>query len=186
MSGILGSQKMPVKKLTSKTRAASKDLVCLLCGTSLVGEQCTFNVENHGLLDKLQRILEEKMDLAIQSCCVCRLRDCQTESLDKRFSVVRQQIGEFRSKYSLSCRKTISVKRMTKSSPLPRAHKKVCSGQLSLFSVCKGDNEDFMNSGQPLPDTVDAAERNSPQLMEVMEPVPQEPLSLPTARDARK
>ena len=59
-SGILGSQKTPVKKVTSKTRAASKDLVCLLCGMSFVGERCTFNVENHGLLDKMQSILRNK------------------------------------------------------------------------------------------------------------------------------
>ena len=41
-TGILGSPKMPVKKVTSKSRAASKDLACLLCGMSLVGERCTF------------------------------------------------------------------------------------------------------------------------------------------------
>ena len=101
-SGILGSPKTPVKKVTSKTRAASKDLLCLLCGMSLVGERCTFNVENHGLRDTLQRILVEKLDLTVQSCRVCRPCGRQTESLDKRFSVIRQQIGEFRSEYSLS------------------------------------------------------------------------------------
>lgn len=160
-SGNLGSPKTPVKKVTSKTRAASKDLVCLLCGMSLVGERCTFNVENHGLRDKLQSILEEKFDLTVQSCGVCRPCGRQTESLDKSFSVIRQQIGEFRSKYSLSCRKTISVKRLTKSSPSPKAHRKIRSGRLSLLSVCKGDDEDFTDSFQPLPDTMDTAERNS-------------------------
>ena len=62
-SGILAPPKTPVKKVTSKTRAASKDLVCLSHGMSLVGVRCTFNVENHGIRDKLQRILEEKIDL---------------------------------------------------------------------------------------------------------------------------
>lgn len=183
--GILGSPKTPVKKVTSKTRAASKDLVCLLCGMSLVGERCTFNVENHGLQDKMQSILEEKIDLSVQSCRVCRPCGRQTEALDKRFSVIRQQIGEFRSKYSLSCRKTISVKRLPKSSPSPKAHKKIRSGRLSLSSVCEGSDKDFTDSFQPLPDTVDNAERNSSKPMEVVEPVPQKPLPLPSSKDPR-
>ena len=67
-SGIFGSPKTPVKKVTSKTRAARKDLVCLLCGMSLVGERCTFNVENHpGLRVKLQSILEDSVDFTVQS-----------------------------------------------------------------------------------------------------------------------
>ena len=71
-SGILGSPKTPVKKVTSKTHAARKDLVFLLCGKSLVGERCTFNVENHSLPEKLQSILSEKIDLTVQSCRPCR------------------------------------------------------------------------------------------------------------------
>lgn len=112
------------------------------------------------------------MDLTVQSCRVCRPCGRQTESLDNRFSVIRQQIGEFRSKYSLSCRKAISVKRLTKSSPSPKTHKKIRSGRLSLFSVCKGDDEDFKDSFQPLPDNLDTAEHNSSQPMEIVEPVP--------------
>ena len=121
-SGILGSPKTPVKKVTSKTHAARKDLVFLLCGKSLVGERCTFNVENHSLPEKLQSNLSEKIDLTVQSCRPCRTCGRQKE---KKFSVIKQQIGEFRSKYSLSCRKTISVKRLTKSSPSPKARKKI-------------------------------------------------------------
>ena len=91
-SGILGSPKTPVKKVTSKTHAARKDLVFLLCGKSLVGERCTFNVENHSLPEKLQSILSEKVHLTVQSCRPCRSCGCQKE---KRFSVIKQQIGEF-------------------------------------------------------------------------------------------
>ena len=110
----------------------------------------------------------------------------QTELLDERFSVISQQIGEFRSKYYLSYPRTISLNQLIKSSPSPKAHKKIHSGQLSLFSVCKNDNKDFTDSFQPLAATVDTAECNSSQPMEVMEPVPQEALSLPTAKDPRK
>ena len=127
-SDIFGSPKTPVKKVMSKTRAARKDLVCLLCGMSLVGERCTFNVENHhDLRVKLHSILEESVDFTVQSSRVCRTCGRQTESLEKRYSVVRQQMKEFRAKYSSPCRKMVSVKRLTKSSPSPKAHKKIRS-----------------------------------------------------------
>ena len=102
-SDIFGSPKTPVKKVMSKTRAARKDLVCLLCGMSLVGERCTFNVENHhDLRIKLHSILEESVDFTVQSSRVCRTCGRQTESLEKRYSVVMQQMKEFRAKYSSS------------------------------------------------------------------------------------
>lgn len=47
LSGIPSSPNTPVKKVMSKTRCARKYLVSLLCEMSLVGERCTFNVENH-------------------------------------------------------------------------------------------------------------------------------------------
>ena len=127
-------------------------------------------MENHSLREKLQSILEDKIELTVQSGRLCRSCGRQTESLEKRFSVIKEQIGEFRSKYSLSCRKTMRVKRLTKSSPSP-THKKIRSGRLSLTSVCKGDDEDFTDSLRPLPDTVDTAELNTSQPMEVVEPV---------------
>ena len=121
----------------------------------------------------------------MSTCRVCRPCGRQTEALDKRFSVIRQQIGEFRSKYSLSSHKAISVKRLLKSSPSPKAHKKIRSGRLSLFSVCEGSDNDSTDSFQPLPDTVDTAECNSSKPMEVVEPVPQKPLPLPSSKDRR-
>ena len=58
-------------------------------------ERCTFEVKHHtGLRDKLQSILEENFDLTVQSCGVCRPCGRQTESLDKRNSVIIQQITE--------------------------------------------------------------------------------------------
>ena len=122
-SGIPGSPKTLVKKVTSKTRAARKDLACLTFGMSLVREGCTFNMENHpGLRAKLESILEESMDVTVHSSRVCRPCGRQTESLEKRYNVVMQQIREFRAKYSSCCRKMVSVKRVTKSSPSPKAH----------------------------------------------------------------
>ena len=169
-SGIFGSPKTPVKKVTSKTRAVRKDLVCLLCGMALVGERCTFNVENpHDLRVKLQSILDESVDFTVQSSRVCRTCGRQTESLGKRYSVVMQQMREFRAKYSSSCRKMVSVKRLTKSSPSPKAHKKIRSSRLSLLSSsCNDEDEDLATSFQPLPDTVECT--NSSQPMEIMEP----------------
>ena len=110
----------------------------------------------------------------------------QTELLDERSTVISKQIGEFHSKYSLSYPGTISLNQLIKSSPSAIAHKKIHSGQLSLFSVCKDNDKDFTDSFQPLAATVDTAECNSSQPMEVMELVPQEALSLPTAKDPRK
>ena len=66
----------------SKTRSARKDLVSLLCEMSLVGERCTFNVENHpGPRAKLQSILEESIDVTVQSSRVCRPCGRRTQSV---------------------------------------------------------------------------------------------------------
>ena len=179
-SGIFSSPKTPVKKVTSKTRAARKDLVCLLCGMSLVGERCTFIVENHpGLRVKLQSILEDSVDFTVQSSRVCRTCGRQTESLEKRYTVVMQQIREFRAKYSSSRRKMISVKRLTKSSPSPKAHKKIRSGRLSLLSSnCNDEDEDLTTLFQPLPDIVECTKP-----MEIMEPLQ---LKLPEQLSAKE
>ena len=108
-SGISGSPKT-VKKVTSKTHAARKDLACLTCGMSLVGERCTFNVENHaGLRAKLESILEDSIHTTVQSSRVCRPCGRQTESLEKRYNVVMQQIREFRVKYSSCCRTMVKA-----------------------------------------------------------------------------
>ena len=106
-SGIPGSPNTPVKKVMSKTHCARKYLVSLLCEMSLVGEQCTFNVENHpGPRAKLQSILEKVLTLLFS----------QVVSVDpvaakcNRYKVVMQQTREFRSKYSSCCLKMASVK----------------------------------------------------------------------------
>ena len=81
--------------------------------------------------------------------------------------MVMQQIREFRAKYSSCCRTIVSVKRLTKSSPLPKVHKKRRSGRLSLLSSnCNEEEEDLTNLFQPLPETVESC--NSSQPMEVM------------------
>ena len=133
-SGIFCSPKTPVKMVTSKTRAARKDLVCSLCGMSLVGERCTFNVENHpGLRVKLESILEESINVTVQSSHVCRPCGRQMESLEKRYNVVMQQIREFCAKYSSSCSKMVSVKRLSKSSPSPKHTRKLAQVDYRFF-----------------------------------------------------
>ena len=78
-----------MKKVTSKTRAARK--------MSLVGERCTFNVENHaGLRAKLESILEDSIDVTVQSSRVCRPCGRQTESLEKRYKVGKLAISHDR------------------------------------------------------------------------------------------
>ena len=60
--------------------------------------------------------------------------------------MVMQQIREFRAKFSSCCRKMVSEKGLTKSSPSPKAHKKSRSGRLSLFpSNCNEEEEDLSN-----------------------------------------
>ena len=181
LSGIPGSPKTPVKKVMSKTCVARKDLACLICGMSLVGERCTFNVENQpGLRAKLQSILEESIDVTVQSSRVCRPCGRQTESLEKRYNVVMQQIREFRAKYSSCCCKMVSVKRLTKSSPSPKAHKKIRSGRLSLFSSnCNEQEEDLSNFFQPLSETVESCISFQP--MEVVDPI--KPLEQSSAKE---
>ena len=88
----------------------------------LIGERCTFNVQQHsGLRQKLESILEETVDCNVYSSRVCRPCGRRIESLNKKYQVVMEQIRELRGKYYLACRKsTITVKRMSKSHPFCR------------------------------------------------------------------
>ena len=118
LTGVLRSQKTPVKKSTSKT----KDTICLSCGICLIGERCTFNVQQQsGLRQKLESILEETVDCNVYSSRVCRPCGRRIKSLNKKYQVVMEQIRKLRGKYYLACRKsTITVKRMSKSNPFCR------------------------------------------------------------------
>lgn len=131
LPGVFSSPKTPVKKSISKTRAKTKDTICLICGICLIGERCTYNVEQHsGLRQKLESILEETIDCNANSCRVCRPCGRRVEALDKKFNVVMEQVRELRGKYSSACLRNVTVKRLLKASPTPKAYKKPRQGRL--------------------------------------------------------
>ncbi|KAJ7336002.1 hypothetical protein OS493_013372 [Desmophyllum pertusum] len=152
------SPKTPVKKSISKTRAKTKDTICLICEFCLIGERCTYNVEQHsGLRQKLESILEETIDCNANSCRVCRPCGRRVEALDKKFNVVMEQVREIRGKYSSACLRNVTVKRLSKASPSPKAYKKPRQGRL-LVSTSKDDDEDLMGCFQPLPVATEGSE----------------------------
>ena len=122
---ILRSPKTPVKRAGS---AVGKDTICLLCGTSLIGERCTFNVLQHvGLLQKMERLLDDQLNTNVQSSRVCRPCGRKVESLAKKKEVLTEQLKDLRAKYQTARHKTSRVKRLSKASPAPRARKKLRS-----------------------------------------------------------
>ena len=155
LCGFSSSPKTPVKKFSSRNRATSKDTFCLVCGLCLIGERCTYNFQqNSGLRQKLEIILEEMVDFNVSSYRVCRPCGRRIEALEKKFQVVMEQVRELRGKYSNSCRRNVTVKRLSKASPSPKAYKKPRQGQI-LTSTRKEDDDDITACFQPLPhDTV--------------------------------
>ena len=132
---ILRSPKTPVKRAGS---AVGKDTICLLCGTSLIGERCTFNVLQHmGLLQKMERLLDDQLNTNVQSSRVCRPCGRKVESLAKKKEVLTEQLKDLRAKYQTARHKTSRVKRLSKTSPAPRARKKLRS-PLTLQSLETG------------------------------------------------
>ena len=122
---ILRSPKTPVKRAGS---AVGKDTICLLCGTSLIGERCTFNVLQHvGLLQKMERLLDDQLNTNVQSSRVCRPCGRKVESLAKKKEVLTEQLKDLRAKYQTARHKTLRVKRLSKASPAPRTRKKLRS-----------------------------------------------------------
>ena len=89
---ILRSPKTPVKRAGS---AVGKDTICLLCGTSLIGERCTFNVLQHvRLLQKMERLLDDQLNTNVQSSRVCRPCGRKVESLAKKKEVLTEQLKD--------------------------------------------------------------------------------------------
>ena len=122
---ILRSPKTPVKRAGS---AVGKDTICVLCGTSLIGERCTFNVLQHvGLLQKMERLLDDQLNTNVQSSRVCRPCGRKVESLAKKKEVLTEQLKDLRAKYQTARHKTLRVKRLSKASPAPRTRKKLRS-----------------------------------------------------------
>ena len=121
---ILRSPKTPVKRAGS---AVWKDTICLLCGTSLMGEWCTFNVLQHvGLLQKWKDSSTINLTPMFNQA-VCRPCDRKVESIAKKKEVLTEQLKDLRAKYQTARHKTSHVKRLSKASPAPRARKKLRS-----------------------------------------------------------
>ena len=146
---ILRSPKTPVKRAGS---AVWKDTICLLCGTSLMGEWCTFNVLQHvGLLQKWKDSSTINLTPMFNQA-VCRPCDRKVESIAKKKEVLTEQLKDLRAKYQTASNKMSRVKRLSKASPAPRARKKLRS-PLTLQSSETGceDNSDLENCFSVLP-----------------------------------
>ena len=147
---VYSSPKTPVKKSFYKIRSKAKDTICAI---SLIGERCTFNIEQHsGLRQKLESVLEHDIDFKASSSRICRPYGHVV--MDLAGHVVMEQVQELRGKFMSACRKNFAhtVKRMSKASPSPKAYKK--SRQGGLFVSTSKDNceEDLAESFQLLPD----------------------------------
>ena len=95
------------------------------------------------------------MDFNVSSYRVCRPCGRRIEALEKKFQVVMKQVRELRGKYSNSCRRNVTVKRLSKASPSPKAKKKPRQGQILTSTRKEGDDDDITACFQPLPhDTV--------------------------------
>ena len=61
------------KEVFFRIRSKVKDTICLVCAISLIGERCTFNIEQHsGLRQKLESVLEHDIDFKASSSRICR------------------------------------------------------------------------------------------------------------------
>lgn len=153
-TSVLQSPKTPVKKTC---RAANKDLVCLVCGISLIGERCTFNVRSHeGLLQKIEKIVEEKIDTDMKSIRTCRPCCRKMELLDKKNVVLQAQLREVRTKFAVVNRGSDiieSVKRLSKGSPSSSKRKKSRTRLSSALEEAGDINE--CCSPLPLDDAMD-------------------------------
>jgi len=130
------SPKTPTKRVNRRVKT-TKDYPCLLCGVNLLGLKCTFNLRsNTHLLHITETLLENNINLDVQSERMCKPCANRVESLYKRNRVVLAQIEDIKSKYdnasgipSASPPKTppesrTRVKRQNKSSPMVRKRTK--------------------------------------------------------------
>ena len=97
LRSVYSSPKTPIKKSFYKIRSKAKDTICLVCAISLIGERCTFNIEQHsGLRHKLESILEHDIDFKASSSRICRPCGRKVEALEEIFHVVMEQVQELR------------------------------------------------------------------------------------------
>ena len=73
-------------------RTVDKDSACLCCGTILVGIRCTYNLKTcEGVLEKLEKLLECRINIDQNSCRLCKSCFRRIDSLTK----ARFPLGEF-------------------------------------------------------------------------------------------
>ena len=140
------------KEVFYKIRSKAKDTICAI---SLIGERCTFNIEQHSDLRQNWNLFWSMTSTSKPAHPgYVDLAAARSKPLKKKFHVVMEQVQELRGKFLSACRKnyTHTVKRMSKASPSPKAHKK--SRQGGLFVSTSKDNceEDLAESFQLLPD----------------------------------
>ena len=81
---VYSSPKTPIKKSFYKIRFKAKDTICLVCAISLIGERCTFNIEQHnGLRQKLESVLEHDINFKASSSRIRRPCGRKVEALEK-------------------------------------------------------------------------------------------------------
>ena len=73
-----------MKKSFYKIRSKAKDTICLVWTISLIGERCTFNIENSGLRQKLESVLEHDIDFKASSSRICRPCGRKVEALEQK------------------------------------------------------------------------------------------------------
>ena len=84
LRSVYSSPKTPIKKSVYKIRSKAKDTICLVCAISLIGERCTFNIEQHnGLRQKLESVLEHDINFKASSSRICRPCGRKVEALEK-------------------------------------------------------------------------------------------------------
>jgi len=89
-----------------------------------------------------------------------------------------EQVQELRGKYSNSCRRNVTVKRVLKASLSQKAYKKPRQGQILTSTPKEGNDDDITACFQPLPDDtvmeVSSMSVNSEVLLHEAETTPAE------------
>ena len=82
LRSVYSSPKTPIKKSFYKIRSKAKDTICAI---SLIGERCTFNIEQHsGLRQKLESVLEHDINFKASSSRICWPCGHKVETLEKK------------------------------------------------------------------------------------------------------
>lgn len=120
------------------------------------------------------------MDFNVNSHRGCRPCGRRIEALEIKFQVVMEQVRELRGKYSSTCQRNVTVKRLSKASPSPKAYKKPRQGQILATTSKEDDDDDITAYFHPLADDAEIEgsdsmmSANSEVLLPVTETTPAE------------